>query len=91
MIPGIVVDLIKRMIVIGRRIEGGCKSLCIYSQRLVTLGQEVVTIITIRITRTCSSRITTPPYRSDSMEQASPVHRTRRHLLQVVGLSQIVG
>ena len=92
MIPRIVVDLGKRVVIDLGGIAGGLECCFINSQcRRIVLGQEVVAVIAIGIASTGYRRSTTPPYWAYSIEQPLAARRTGRHLLQVVGSCQVVG
>ena len=90
MIPGKVVDLMKRVVVVGGGIERRHKGGAVDRQGLlVALGKEIVAVVRIGIADALGGGSTTPLHGSDGMEQALATDGARGHLLQVIGLLQI--
>ena len=86
----VVIDLIQTMIVVGRRIEGTHKGSTIYTQgSFFAFGQEITSLIAIRITRTKGGGVAAPAYRSLAVEQTLAVHRASGNFLQVIGSGQV--
>ena len=91
-VPGKLLSLMQRVIVIGGGIESRHKGGTIYGERLVVaLSEEIAALCSVRIADAGSSRSTAPPYGTHTVEQASSANDACGHLLQVVGSSQIVG
>ena len=94
-IPSIVVHLVKAVIIVIKWIVFSDK--CLFAdvkwhllEAILTIRQEVVAIVGIRIARTHERVLRFPRHRTYSMEDPFAIHRTGGYLLQIVGSCQIV-
>ena len=91
MIPGEVIHLIKRMVVISHWIKSSLKRLLAEGQRFsFILCQEIIAIVGIVVADTGSGRIRLPRDRTYTIEEFAPFHHTRRHFLQIVSCCQVI-
>ena len=90
-IPGIIIYLVKRMIIVGIRITNSLQQFFTDSQRLrIILCQEIITVVRIGIADSDGSLWRLPVHWSNGIEHPLTADRTRRHLCQIVCLPQIV-
>ena len=90
-IPGIVIHLVKRMIVVWTRIADSLQQFLADGQRrLIALRQEIVTVVGIGIADSASGLWCFPVHWSYGIEHPLTADRTRRHLRQIVRLPQVV-
>ena len=89
MIPGIIINLVQRIIIVSQRIIDTQEFL--FTHRFgdaIVFRQEITAHIRVRITNALV--IIVPRDRADSVEQTFAAHLTGRHFLQVVCCCQIV-
>ena len=81
MIPGIVINLVERMIIIVRWITSGSKRLVIYRLGIIViLCQEIIAIVGIRVTGTDECILGGPCHRANSIEEPFVANHACRHL-----------
>ena len=91
-IPGVVVDLAERVVVVGGGVVVGLELLLADGQRRrVVLSQEVVAVVAVGVAGTGGGGVAAPAHGPDSIEEPPSADGARRHLFQVVGLADVVG
>ena len=90
-IPGEVVHLIERVIIVVRRIIGRSEGRTVNRQRLTVAGrQEIAAHIRIRIARAREGIPRRPRHRSYAIEEPSSTDGDGGHLSQIIGLSKVI-
>ena len=91
-VPRESVDLIERMIIVGRGIMTADKGGRIHSQdSRIVLCEEIIAIVGIGIARALGYSRTAPAHWSFGIEHVAPADNALFHLLQVVLIDQLVG
>ncbi len=91
LVPAEAVDLIERVIIVGRGIEAVEECGGVYrGRRGVILGEEIITITGIGIARAACGSVARPAHRTAGVEQTVTVDHTGRHLFQVIMGGQLI-
>ena len=85
LVPGIIVHLVQRVVIVGRRIEGVDEGRAVHRERFaVALGEEIIAAVGVWVACADVCVNAAPRHRPLGMEQPAAVNGACGHLLEVV-------